>query len=87
MCPTGPPVAVRTNAGNAGSPSLIAVPASPSRLPWFCSAARSRACGCSATVRTKAKLRWSRFFGQVVKLGSPDEKDGPDDGQAEAVWR
>ena len=30
--------------------------------------------------------RWSPFFGQVVKLGSPDEKDGPDDGQAEAVW-
>ena len=32
------------------------------------------------------QLRWSLFFGQVVKLGSPDEKDGPDDGQAEAVW-
>jgi len=31
-------------------------------------------------------LRWSLFFGQVVKLGSPDEKDGPDDGQAEAVF-
>ena len=30
--------------------------------------------------------RWSPFFGQVVKLGLPDEKDGPDDGQAEAVW-
>ena len=30
--------------------------------------------------------RWSPFFRQVVKLGSPDEKDGPDDGQAEAVW-
>ena len=30
--------------------------------------------------------RWSPFFGQAVKLGSPDEKDGPDDGQAEAVW-
>jgi len=30
--------------------------------------------------------RWSPFFGQVVKLGSPDEKDGPDDGKAEAVW-
>ena len=32
------------------------------------------------------RQRWSPFFGQVVKLGSPDEKDGPDDGQAEAVW-
>jgi len=32
------------------------------------------------------KLRWSPFFGQAVKLSSPDEKDGPDDGQAEAVW-
>ena len=32
------------------------------------------------------KQRWSPFFGQVVKLGLPDEKDGPDDGQAEAVW-
>ncbi len=31
-------------------------------------------------------LRWSPFFGQAVKLSSPDEKDGPDDGQAEAVW-
>ena len=30
--------------------------------------------------------RWSPFFGQVVKPGSPDEKDGPYDGQAEAVW-
>ena len=33
-----------------------------------------------------APERWSPFFGQVVKLGLPDEKDGPDDGQAEAVW-
>ena len=33
-----------------------------------------------------ASLRWSPFFGQAVKLGSPDEKDGPDGGQAEAVW-
>ena len=31
-------------------------------------------------------MRWSPFLGQAVKLGSPDEKDGPDDGQAEAVW-
>ena len=30
-------------------------------------------------------LRWSRFTGQVVKLGSP-MKDGPDDGQAEAIF-
>ena len=29
--------------------------------------------------------RWSPFFGQVVKLGPP-MKDGPDDGQAEAVF-
>ena len=43
-----------------------------------------------AWYRTKgiapAKERWSPFFGQVVKLGLPDEKDGSDDGQAEAVW-
>ena len=32
------------------------------------------------------KVRESPFFGQAVKLGLPDEKDGPDDGQAEAVW-
>ena len=31
-------------------------------------------------------VRWSLFFGQAVKLGLPDEKDEPDDGQAEAVW-
>ena len=36
--------------------------------------------------RASDVLRWSPFFGQVVKLGSPNEKDGPDDGQAEAVW-
>jgi hypothetical protein len=33
----------------------------------------------------RVHLRWSPFFGQVVKLGSP-MKDGPDDGQAEAVF-
>ena len=37
-------------------------------------------------VLQRVAQRWSPFFGQVVKLGSPDEKDGPDDGQAEAVW-
>ena len=31
-------------------------------------------------------LRWSPFFGQAVKLGPAYEKDGPDDGQAEAVF-
>jgi len=31
-------------------------------------------------------MRWSPFFGQADKLGSPIEKDGPDDGQAEAVY-
>ena len=30
-------------------------------------------------------VRWSRFIGQVVKLGSPIE-DKPDDGQAEALF-
>jgi hypothetical protein len=30
-------------------------------------------------------VRWSRFFGQVVKLGSP-MKDGPDGRQAEALF-
>lgn len=30
-------------------------------------------------------LRWPRKTGQVSKLGSPFEKDGPDDGQTEAV--
>ncbi len=29
--------------------------------------------------------RWSPFFGQVVKLGPPCVKDGPDDGQTEAL--
>ena len=54
---TGPPVAERTSAGSAGSPSLIAVTMPPSRQPWSCSAARGRAWGCSATLRTKAKRR------------------------------
>jgi len=31
-------------------------------------------------------LRWSPDFGQVVKLGSPFDEDGPDGGQAEAVF-
>jgi Transcriptional regulatory protein, C terminal len=31
------------------------------------------------------RLRWPRKIGQVSKLGSPFEKDGPDDGQTEAV--
>lgn len=32
------------------------------------------------------RLRWSPEFGQVVKLGSPFGEDGPDGGQAEAVF-
>ena len=31
-------------------------------------------------------LRWTRNLGQVLKLGSPWLEDGPDDGQAEAVF-
>ncbi len=31
-------------------------------------------------------LRWSPEIGQVVKVGSTERKDGPDDGQAEAVF-
>ena len=31
-------------------------------------------------------VRWSPVFGQTDKLGSPYEEDGPDDGQAEAVF-
>jgi len=31
-------------------------------------------------------VRWSLDFGQVVKLGSPFGEDGPDGGQAEAVF-
>ena len=31
-------------------------------------------------------LRWSPDFGQVDKLGSPSWKDGPDGGQAEALF-
>jgi len=57
MGSTGPPVAERTNAGRAGSPSLIAVTASPSRQPWSSNAARSKTWGCSATLRTRAKRR------------------------------
>jgi hypothetical protein len=30
-------------------------------------------------------LRWSGKFGQEAKLGSPWRKDGPDDGEAEAL--
>ncbi len=30
-------------------------------------------------------VRWCPFFGQVVKVGLPDEKNGPHDGQAEAA--
>jgi hypothetical protein len=33
------------------------------------------------------RLRWSRKIGQVVKLGSPFEKDEPDDGETATVWR
>ena len=32
-------------------------------------------------------LRWSPKIGQVVKLGSPFEKDEPDDGETATVWR
>ena len=35
--------------------------------------------------RTK-EVRWTRNLGQVLKLGSPWLEDGPDDGQAEAVF-
>jgi hypothetical protein len=35
---------------------------------------------------TSPRLRWSPVFGQTDKLGSPYEEDGPDDGQAEAVF-
>jgi hypothetical protein len=31
-------------------------------------------------------LRWSRKIGQVLKLGLPWLEDGPDDGQAEAIF-
>ncbi len=57
MGSTGPPVAERTKAGSAGSPSLIVVTASPSRQPWSRSGARGRAWGGSATLRTMAKRR------------------------------
>jgi hypothetical protein len=30
-------------------------------------------------------VRWSGKFGQEAKLGSPWRKDGPDDGEAEAL--
>ena len=43
-------------------------------------------CGKLFEEKVSGAERWSPFFGQAVKLGSPDEKDGPDDGQAEAVW-
>ena len=33
----------------------------------------------------QVEVSWTPFFGQAVKLGSPIEEDGPDDGQAEAV--
>ncbi len=33
-----------------------------------------------------AQVSWSPKFGQVVKVGSTERKDGPDDGQAEAVF-
>ena len=32
-------------------------------------------------------VRWSRKIGQVVKLGSPFEKDEPNDGETATVWR
>ena len=41
---------------------------------------------CAAFGVGVSTVRWSPDFGQSVKLGSPDEKDGPDGGQAEAVW-
>ena len=31
-------------------------------------------------------MSWPRRIGQVVKVGSTERKDGPDDGQAEAVF-
>jgi hypothetical protein len=46
----------------------------PGRAAW----ARGRRAG-------RGNLRWPRKIGQVSKLGSPFEKDGPDDGQTEAV--
>jgi putative transposase len=35
--------------------------------------------------RPTRRLRWSPKIGQIAKLGSPT-KDGPDDGQAEAIF-
>ena len=32
-------------------------------------------------------VRWYRKIGQVVKLGSPQKEDEPDDGRTETVWR
>ena len=32
-------------------------------------------------------LRWSPKTGQVVKLGSPQNEDGPDDGHTETLQR
>ena len=48
MGSTGLPVAERTSAGNAGSPSLIAVTAWPCGPPWSSSVARSKKWGCPA---------------------------------------
>ena len=31
-------------------------------------------------------VRWSREIGQVAKVGSTERKDGPDDGQEEAIY-
>ena len=63
---------------------------SPSRLdrlvgPVQALGQRSTACVISAGPEDDT-LRWCPFFGQAVKLGPAYEKDGPDDGQAEAVF-
>jgi len=52
--------------------SCLALGTATGRLPYW--------------VAEDGLVRWSLDFGQVLKLGSPFGEDGPDGGQAEAVF-
>ena len=58
------------------------------RPPPFNRARReeTRASSCILRGFGRADVRWSLEIGQVAKVGSTERKDGPDDGQAEAVF-
>jgi len=66
--------------------ALKAVPARIAHGAMKAAVVHETASNALALATDGIRVRWSPFFGQVVKLGSPDEKDGPDDGQTGALY-